>query len=103
LETYRDFLEPLFIEHFKLFLNFQPTYKLSENKQVIPIEALNEFVLGKMLKFFRFEFRRNLKRYSSNLSDLTRSQADDMINEVYNAVLNLNNSNKDETKGNLII
>ncbi len=90
MEVYKDFLEPLFIEHFKLFLNNLPSYKLSEGKETLSFESLKEFVERKMLRFYRFELRRNLSRYKNNLKSLNNYQAESMIEEVYEAVLKLN-------------
>jgi len=49
-----------------------------------------------MLKFYRFEFRRNLKRYNNNLTDLTYNFSENMMEEVYEAVLKLNTDKKEE-------
>lgn len=99
MEEYKDFLEPLFIEHFKLFLNDQTSYKLSQNKETISVQSLKDFVENKMLKFYRFEFRRNLIRYRNNLKSLNKHQAENMIEEVYEAVLKLNTFKEIQAKG----
>lgn len=101
MEEYKDFLEPLFIEHFKLFLNQQTSYRLSENKETVSIQLLKEFVERKMLKFYRFEFRRNLVRYRNNLKSLDKYQAESMIEEVYEAVLKLNTYKETLAQGKL--
>lgn len=101
MEVYNDFLEPLFIEHFKLFLNYQPSYKLSENKESISTELLKEFSEKKMLKFIRFEFRRNLKKYNNDLNNISEFEADNFIEEVYVAVMKLNIYQETQAKGNL--
>ena len=99
MDEYKDFLEPLFIEHFKIFLNQQPSYLLSENTETISIEVLKDFIERKMLKFYRFEFRRNLRKYSNDLIKLNKYQAENMIEEVYEAVLKLNTLKENETQG----
>jgi len=101
LEEYKDFLEPLFIEHFKLFLNQQMNYRLSDSQETTSIQFLKDLEENEIFKFYRFEFRRNLIRYRNNLKNLKKHQAESMIEEVYEAVLKLNTYKEIQAKGKI--
>ena len=104
MEEYKDFLEPLFIEHFKIFLNDSHSYKLSENKEAISLELLKDFNEKDMLSFYKFEFRRNLKKYSNDLNAiLNKYQSENLIEEVYEGVLKLNTFLESQAHGQQFI
>lgn len=85
MEIFRDFFEPLFIEHFRIIENKHGSYRLALNAD-FGLDFEKEFAEKNFLNYFKFEFRRNLKKYSSDMTYLYREQAENLIFEVVKAL-----------------